>query len=91
MAPDVLVLRNAMDSATRTHIGIVSDPDTDDSDRAERGSESETKSTDPDELVELAYENSEFDQIMPGGYKLYEVGESCATSVTADHLEAPER
>jgi len=75
MAPDVLVLRNAMDSATRTHIGIVSDPDTDD----------------PDELVELAYENSEFDQIMPGGYKLYEVGESCATSVTADHLEAPER
>jgi len=75
MAPDVLVLRNAMDSATRTHIGIVSDPDTDDA----------------DELVKQAYENSEFDQIMPGGYELHEVGASCATSFDASNLEAPER
>jgi len=73
MAPDVLVLRNAMDSTTRTYIGVVSDPDMDDS----------------DELVALAYDGSQFDQMMPGEHELYEVGQSRATSVTADHLEDP--
>jgi hypothetical protein len=74
MAPDVLVLRNAMDSAARTRIGIVSDPDTDD----------------PDMVVEQAYEESQFDAIMPGEHELYGVVESCTTNCRADHLEAPD-
>lgn len=70
---EILVLRDGTSSASRTKIGVVTDPD----------------SSDPDDIVQTAIEQSDFTDVLPGSYELYLINGQSETTFNADHLEAP--